>query len=139
MNEIWCFGSHGITCEVHPTAQIYVGTGVVGQFSYNDLAGIGHIIPIHGQISTNGSVKLLGIPNFRRTSLPMYTDNLLDPHDTTCLGDGGNYNQNWGVHPGGPYSNVATSCGTTVPDSTTYMPRTLENPRATACCCTMHL
>ena len=35
MHEVWCFGSDGITCEIHPEEQVDIGDGVVGQFSYD--------------------------------------------------------------------------------------------------------
>ena len=95
MHEIWCLSSDRITREVHPTAQLDVSAGVIGQFLSDYLAENGRRIPILGQICINGSVELLGIPNFHRTSDPMYTENLLAPHDTTGWGDGGNPNQNW--------------------------------------------
>ena len=71
MNEIWCFGSDSIICEVHPTAKVDVGVGVVGQLSSDYLSENGHRIPILVQISINGSVKRLGICDFHRTSRPM--------------------------------------------------------------------
>ena len=71
MHEIWCLGSDDITREVHPTAQVDVGAGVVGQFLPNYLSENGRTIPILGQIFFNGSVALLGIPYFHRTSGPM--------------------------------------------------------------------
>ena len=60
----------------------------------------GHKIPILFQISINGSVELLGILDFRRTSGTMYTDNILDTHDTTGWEAGITSNKNWGVQPG---------------------------------------
>ena len=38
MHEIWCLGSDGITREVHPTAQVDVGNGVVGQLLFDYLS-----------------------------------------------------------------------------------------------------
>ena len=32
MHKIWCLISDGVTCEVHPTAQIDVGAETFGQF-----------------------------------------------------------------------------------------------------------
>ena len=37
MHEVWCFGSNGITREVHPTVRVEVGAGIVGNFSINYL------------------------------------------------------------------------------------------------------
>ena len=89
MHEIWCLGSDGITHELHPKAQVYVNAGNVGQFSTNYLSKNSRRIPFLGQSSINGSVNLLGIPNFRRTSGPMFIENLLAPYDTTGWGDSG--------------------------------------------------
>ena len=125
--------SNSIIIEVHPTAQVYFGDGGVGQFLSDYLTKNRRRIPITGRISINGSVKILGIPNFRRTSGPMYTNNLQDTHDTTGWGDSVNSNQNWGFQPGGPYSNVAMAWGTTIPAHTTYMPMSLDNLCAAAC------
>ena len=130
MNEICRFGSNRITCEVHPTARVYFGTGVVGQFLSNYLAEIGHRIPILEKISINGSVELLGIPDLYRTSGPIYNDNLLDPRDTTGWGDGDTSNQNWGVQPGRPYSNAAMAWGNNIPACPAFMISSLENARA---------
>ena len=33
MHEVWYLGFNGITREVHPTAQVDVGAGVVGEFT----------------------------------------------------------------------------------------------------------
>ena len=90
-----CLGFNGITREFHPTSQVYVGTGIVGHFLLDYLDVNGRRIPILGKISINGSVELLGILNFHRTSGPMFTENLLAPHDTTCWGDGVTSNKNW--------------------------------------------
>ena len=70
MHKIYCLGYDGITCELHPTAQVYVGAGSVGQLFSDYLAENGRRIFILGQIPINGSVKFLGIFNFHRTSGP---------------------------------------------------------------------
>ena len=101
MHKIWRLGSDGITREVYPKAQVDIGAGTMGQFSYDYLAENGWRIPILGQISINGSVKMLGIPNLCRTSGPMFIENLLAPHDTTGWGDDGTPNQSWLISPGG--------------------------------------
>ena len=64
MHKLWCLGLDNITRKVHPTAQVKVGAGTVGYFNTNYLAENGRIIPIIGQISINGNVQFLGIPNF---------------------------------------------------------------------------
>ena len=71
-----------------------LGTLLATQFLSNYLAENGRRIPILGQISINGSVKLLGIPNYHRTSGTMFTENLLDTHAITDWGDDGTPNQN---------------------------------------------
>ena len=80
MHEFWCLRSDGITREVQPTAQVDVGAGVVGHFLPNYLTENGCRIPIIGQISINGSVEYLGIPEFHRTGVTMWVYNLLDLH-----------------------------------------------------------
>ena len=68
INEMWCLGSDSVTREIHPTVQVEVGDGTVGQFTTNYLAENGRRIPIIGQLSINRIVKLLGIPDFVRNS-----------------------------------------------------------------------
>ena len=89
MHEIWSIGSDGVTCEVHPTVQLDVGSATVGHFLADYLSENGHRIPFLARISINGIVKLLGIPDLHRTSGHRFTDNLLAPHDTTGWGGGG--------------------------------------------------
>ena len=64
MHEIWCLGSDGIACEVHPIARVDVSARVVGQFLPDYLAKNGCRIPILSQIFINGSVEILDTPNF---------------------------------------------------------------------------
>ena len=99
------------------------------QFYSNYLAENGRRIPIISQISINGSVKLLGIPNFHRTSGPMYNDNLLAPHDTTGCGYSGTPNQNW---PLSRPRNVSTPWRGAIHARPAYISRSLENARADA-------
>ena len=129
MHEIWCVDSNGITREVHPTAQVDGGAGVVGHFLSHYIAENGRRIPIIGQISINGSVKLLGIPSFYRTNGLMFTENLLVPHFTKFRGDGGTPNQNCPVlRP----RNVCVLWRGAIPNCPTYTPTNLENARAAA-------
>ena len=86
VHEVWAFSDDGITREVHLTAQVDVGAGVIGQFSSDYLTESGRRIPILGGISINGSVEWLGIPDFKRTGGPIWADNLLVPHSS--WGDG---------------------------------------------------
>ena len=103
----------------------------MGKFLSDYLTENGYRIPIIGQIFINGNVEYLGIPDFHRTSGPMWADNLLAPY--YIWGDGGTTKQNWLVHPEGPYSNVAMAWGTTIPARTTYMPMSPDNLCAAAC------
>ena len=130
MHEILCFDSDRITPAVHPTTKVDVGAGVVGQFSSNYLTENRRRIPILGQIPINGSVKLLVIPEFHRTSGPMYTENILDPYYTTGWGDGGTSNHKWPVFWGGPYSNVSILWCSAVLPCPACMSRSLDNMRA---------
>ena len=94
MHEIWSIGSDGVTCEVHTTVQLDVGSATVGQFLADYLSENAHRIPFLAQISINGSVNFLGIPNFHRTSEPMFIDNIQAPHDNTGWGHSGTSNHN---------------------------------------------
>ena len=109
-HKIWSLGSNGITCEVHPTAQVDVGAGTMGQLLTDYLAENGGIIPIFGQIYINGSVKIWGIPDFHRTSGPMFIENLRSPHYTTDWRHGGTSNHNWPAIAGGSYQNISIAC-----------------------------
>ena len=128
MHEILCLGSNGITSEFHPTARVDFVNGVVGKLLSNHLALNGHRIPILGHISINGSVEILGIPNF--SSQPMFTENLLAPHYTTVWGDCGTTNQNW---PVSWHRNLSVPWRGTVPSRPSYMPRIPDNTHAAAC------
>ena len=75
--EVWCFGSDSITPEVHPIAQVDVGAGVVGQLLSDYHTTNGRRISILGQISINGSVEYLGIPDFHITGGTMWVDNIM--------------------------------------------------------------
>ena len=122
INEVWAFGSDGITCEVHPTAQVYVGARVMGYLSSDYLTEIWRRIPILNQISINGSVEYLGIPEFHRIGEPFWDDNLLVP--CYSWGDGGTTtNKNWGIQPGGPYESISVPRSRPVPIRLTYIPR----------------
>ena len=35
IHKVWNFGEDGVTCEVHPTSGVGVGTGFVGEFVTN--------------------------------------------------------------------------------------------------------
>ena len=37
VNEVWTFGEDVVTLEVHPTSQVDVGDGFVGEFAKNYL------------------------------------------------------------------------------------------------------
>ena len=93
MQDIWCLGSNGITREFHPTDQIDVGAGTVGQFTTNYLAENGRRIPVIGQVSINGSIKLSGIPaNAWGCRLP-FIENLQDTTVFSGWGDADNSNK----------------------------------------------
>ena len=122
MHEVWCFSPDIITREVHPVAQVDVGAKVVGHLLSDSLTENGCRIPILGQISNNGSVEYLVIPDFHRAGGTFWSDNNLVPRST--WGNGGNTtNQNWGIQPGGAYNKVSvTWCGA-VPSRPTYIAR----------------
>ena len=128
MHEVWDFSSDGIMCEVHPTARVDVGAGVVGEFSSDYHTESGRRVPIIGQISINGSVEHLGIPDFHRTGGPFWAANILATHSSW---EGGvtNTNQNWGIHPRGSYGRVSVLWRGAVSACLAYVPRSPENAR----------
>ena len=132
INEMWYLVSNGINSKIHPTAQVEVGDGTMGQFTTKFLAKNGRRIPIIGQLYINRSFQILGMPNIVRNSGLLFIENLQAPTVPSCWGDADIYNHNWGVSPGVTYSNVAFSWGSTVPARPDYMPRSPENPRAAA-------
>ena len=81
-HEVWDFGDDGVTCELHPIAQVDVGAGIVREFATNYLTESGRRIPIFGRIYINGSVEWLGVPDFYRSDGPAWTANILDPHSS---------------------------------------------------------
>ena len=135
MYENLSLGSNCVTCSFHPTAQVDVGAKTVGQFSNDFLAENGRRISIPGHIFIHESVKFLGIPNFHRTSEPMFIENLWAPHDNTGWRNGGTSNQNWPVIPGVAYHNISVAWRGAIPDRPAYMPLSPENSCADAQCC----
>ena len=105
-----------------------VAAGNVGKLLANYLDENGRRIPILGKISINGSVKLLGIPDFIRNSGPLFVENLQSPTVPSGWGNADTSNQNWGVLPGGPYINVAMSWGSTVLVCLDYAPWSPKSP-----------
>ena len=126
MYEIWYLNSDGVTPEFHPTAQSDVGAWTMGKFLTNYLAENGRKILILGQISINGSVKMLSSPYFHITNGPNIIENIWSTHDATDWGHGGTYNQNWLVILGGTYQNVSVAWRGTDPSCLSYMPRIWE-------------
>ena len=125
IHEIRFLGSNGVIREVHLTAQIDVDADTVRQFLTPYFAENGRRIPIIGQISINGSVELLGSPaDAWGFGLP-FIENLQAPTVPSGWEDSDTSNQNCPVIPGGPYSNVAITWGSTVPACTAYTLRSL--------------
>ena len=131
IHEVWAFGSNGVTREVHPTAQLDVGTGVVGYFVTNYLTESGRRIPILGRISMNGSVEWLGVPDFHRTNGPACTDNLL-AHGYSWGDRGTTTNQNWGSQSGVDSVSVSFPWNRPVRVLPVYCRRISKNMRAAA-------
>ena len=123
MHKIGSLGSDGVTREFHPTAQVDVGVGTVGQFFTDYLAENSRIIPILGQISINRSVQVLGLPDFNRTSGPMFIENLQVPYDNTGWGHGVTSNHTCPVTPWVPYHNISVTWHGAVPVCSSYFPR----------------
>ena len=64
IHEFWCLGYDRVTRKIHPTAQVEVVAGNVGEFTTNYLAENERRIQITGQISITISVTFWGIPDF---------------------------------------------------------------------------
>ena len=105
----------------------------MGQFKTNYLAENGRRIPVIGQLSIYGSVKLLGILADAWGHVLPFIENLQAPTVPSGCGDTNTSNQNQGVFPVGPYRNIAVSWGSTVPARPAYVHRSTENPIAAAC------
>ena len=56
IHELWFLQLDNITQTVHPTTQVEVGAGTVGEFTTNYLSENGHIIPIIRKLSINRNV-----------------------------------------------------------------------------------
>ena len=82
IHEVWGGGFGVITREVHLTAQVDFGAGVVGEFLSNYLTESGRRVPILGRISINESVEYLGVPDFHRTGGAFWDANLLAPRSS---------------------------------------------------------
>ena len=132
IHEVLAFGDNGVTREVHPTAWVDVGAGVVREFASYYLTESGRRIPIFGRISINGSVEYFGISDFYRTGGPFWIDNLLATHYS--WGDGGiTINHNWGSQPEGPSGNVAVLSNRPICVLLVYVCKISENT-----CVTVH-
>ena len=77
IHEVWTFGEDGVTRAFHPTVQLDVVSGLVGEFSTDYLTEIWCRVPIFGINSINVSVEWLGVPDFFRTYGPAWNANLL--------------------------------------------------------------
>ena len=78
--EVWTFSEDCVTREVHPTARIDVGDGLVGEFATDYLTPSWSRVPMFGRNYINGSVEWLGVPDFLRNYGPHWTLNLLAPY-----------------------------------------------------------
>ena len=86
IHEVWNFGEDGVTREVHPTAQVDIGYGFVGEFATNDLTPSCSKVPMFGRNSINGSFQWLGSPNPLSTDGTPWTDNILAPSPAWGIG-----------------------------------------------------
>ena len=132
LHGMWCLGSDKITRKIHPTARLEVGNGTLGLFTNNYLDENGRRIPVIGQLSINGSVQFLGIPNFFGNSGLLFIENLKSPTVTPGWGHSYTTTKNWLVIPVGPYRMWSVPWVSTVPSHLAYMPGSPENPRTAA-------
>ena len=114
IQEWWCLGLDNITQEFHPTAQVEVVSGTVGEYTINYLAENGLIIPFMGKIPINDSVQFLGIPDFVGVSGLSFLPNLKYTSEPTGWGNGGTPNQIWGGSRFGTYSTTSVDWGASV-------------------------
>ena len=106
INEVWKFGKDGVTREVHPTEQVDVGAGYVGEFSTNYLTPSWIRVPMFVVNSINGRFQWLGVPDFLRTDGSTWTANLLAFYPS--WGDqGSRTNPNLGSQYGGNNDSVS--------------------------------
>ena len=131
IHEVWAFGEDGVMGEVCPTAQVDVGTGVVGEFTISYLTEIWRRIPSFGIIPINGSVEWLIVPDFHGTDGPDWTANLLAPRSSWVYGFT-TTNKNRGSQSEGASGIVSVPWNRPVRVLTIYRPRISENMRAAA-------
>ena len=131
IHEVWTFGEEGVTREVHPTAQVDVGAGFVGELATNYLTPSWPRIPMFGLNSIYGNVQWLGVPDPLRTNGPPWNDNILAPIPDWGTG-GTTTNPNWGSQPGGTYGSVAGPWSGPVCAIPDYFRRSPENTRIAA-------
>ena len=79
VHEVWILGEDGVTPEVHPTVQVDVGAGILGDFSTHYLTENGHMFSMFVKNPINGIFDILGFPATLRTNGPPWIDNLLVP------------------------------------------------------------
>ena len=130
IHELWCLRLENVTREIHLIVLLEFSAGTMGEFTTNNLAENGRIIPIIRQLSINISVQFWGISNFGRRIGLSFIENLQAPIITTGWVHANTYNQNWLVIPEVTYSNSAVTWGSTVPVCQAYMPGSPVNPRA---------
>ena len=106
VHEVWILGEDGVTPKVHPTAQVDVGAGIVGDFATHYLTENGRRVPMFVKKPIKGSFDFLGVPDPLRNNGPPWIDNILVP--SPAWGVGGTVtNSNWGSQPGGRYGSVS--------------------------------
>ena len=131
IHRAWTFDEDGVTREVHPRAQVHVGTGFVGEFAANHLTPSWLRIPMFGVNSIYGIVQWLGIPAPLSTDGPHCEYNILAP--SPDWGTGGTAtNPNWGSQPGGLYGVFSVLCSGPVRAMPDYVRRSPENTRSAA-------
>ena len=133
IHEVWAFVDDGAMREVHLTARVDVGDGVFGEFSSDHVIESGTRIPILSRVSINGSVELLGVPEFHRNGGPFWTTNLLSPHPSWVNG-GTITNKNRISQPGITSGSVAVPWNCPVCVLPVYVRRLSENTRAAVHC-----
>ena len=103
-HELWCHSLAGIYRKVHLTSQLEIANGTVGEFITNYLTSDRCRNGITGEVSINGSVQLLGLPDVWGGSFP-YVSNADIPEYMWWVAGGWN----------GIYSTNSTNINSPIP------------------------
>ena len=130
IHKVWGLVLYGIIRKVHPTAQLEVTSGTVGEFVTNYLSKNGHIIQIIRQLYVNDSIQFLGVPDQGEVSGLSFIFNIQARAKAIGWVSGNYYNQEWGESTFDTNIIMNVAWGSSVAPRPTYLPRIPINPRA---------